>query len=810
MKNPFIKRLCVGVLLLGILLLTFWIRIQGAERFPDGQFVGNDAYLYYWQAQIIEEQGLLPERDMHRWLPEGRDNGQLLSLYAYIIAYIHKTVGWLFPKLTLYHIQFYAPIFYFALGLGALFIFLTRTHDLLFASIVSVLLATLPGSIERSAAGFGDRDAWCWMFGVLAVTSYLWKKQIEPGRRRYLVTALSGFIVLLGSMSWEGFGFFLLIILSIELWTFCTTDTEHNFKEYVLWILMFVPWLYLISPAYRSGSGFSTHIAALTLLPPLVLLALRGMRYLLLLYVKSVGPHARKLARGLTLLAIATGIYYIFSQADTFANTAFPFRESRLMADIGELADPKFGYWKHRYGAVFVLGSIGFIIGSIQLWQWEGAPLALSLSLFVGTTFFREPVNHLIGTSLCNTLFFTALVMTLIAVGIATLRHENSTNEQMMLAMLTWFLLWVALARGGKRYDFFIGVPLAYGAALLLCSLPVLLMQKLKDAKIFYHHIKAQPISACFAVVVLLLVGFWNPIGGHANRAVHAAANMQKPSPGKDKSLTQTLTWMKDTFPENAIVAANWGYGTQLNVLAGVKTITDSDHFIPHWVHLYYRHVFCAQDEKEALEFLKTHGATHLMLTKHGVTSQSKNFSFIGSHENNDRRFRFYELESTEIPIGAPYQIRSKWNTTPFAFIDMVSTTPVRSPGAHAHIIPGTQQKIGVTVHLKTHRNIFQEITVNADKPSLQAVDIENGGIVLYFDSKAILEKAYYVPPLGWNSLAVKLFLSQEHSTAFVPVYPIDGDATETEVKVWEIHYSPDIQPNPKYLETQSDHPHEK
>jgi asparagine N-glycosylation enzyme membrane subunit Stt3 len=797
MKSPLFKQTGTLALLLCILFLTFWIRIQGAERFPDGQFAGNDAYLYYWQTQIIEEQGALPERDMHRWLPDGRDNLQLLSLYPYAIAYTHKLLPWV----SLYDIQLYFPVICFTLGLGVFFLFFARTHGLLFASIIALLLATLPGSIERSAAGFGDRDAWCWMFGVLAITSYLWKEQIEPGRRRYLATAFSGCIVFLGGMSWEGFGFFLLIILSVEIWKFCTTDTEQHLKEYLLYILMFVPGLYLISPAYRSGYGFSTHIAALTLLPPLVLLGLRGIRYLLILYVKSVSAHARKLAWGLTLLAVATGIYYIFSQADTFANTAFPFRESRLMADIGELADPKFGYWKHRYGAVFVLGSIGFIIGSLQLWKWEGIPLAVSLSIFVGTTFFREPTNNLIGADLCNTLFFTALIMMLIAMGIASLRHETSKNEQVMLTMLAWFLLWVGLARGGKRYDFFIGVPLAYSTASLLCSLPVLLIQKLKDAKILYHHINGQRITACFAVVMLLFVGFWNPLGGHVNRAVHAAANMQKPSPGKDANLTQTLAWMKNTLPKNAVVAANWGYGTQLNILAGVKTITDSDHFLPHWVHLYYRHVFCAQNEKEALEFLKTHGATHLMLTKHGVTSQSKNFSFIGSNENEDRRFRFYELESTKTPIGAPYQIRSKWSITPFAFIDMVSTTPVRSPGSHSHIIPGTQQKIGVTVHLKTHRNIFQEISVNADKPSLQAVDSENGGIILYFDSKATLEKAHYVPVLGWKSLAVKLFLRQKHSTAFVPAYPTDSDST-AEVKVWEIHYPPDIQPNPKYLAT--------
>ena len=139
-----------------------------------------------------------------------------------------------------------------------------------------MLLATLPGSVERSAAGFGDRDAWCWMFGVLAVAIYLWKEQIpynppvtedEGGTtpekmgkwisnwRRYLATALAGFIVFLGGLSWESFGLFVLIILCAELWKFCTTETEDeitnetflkafNERETIKYPDKLVSWLY--------------------------------------------------------------------------------------------------------------------------------------------------------------------------------------------------------------------------------------------------------------------------------------------------------------------------------------------------------------------------------------------------------------------------------------------------------------------------------------------------------------------------------------------------------------------------------------
>jgi len=46
---------------------------------------------------------------------------------------------------------------------------------------------------------------------------------------------------------------------------------------------------------------------------------------------------------------------------------------------------------------------------------------------------------------------------------------KEKWNEQIIIAMFAWFLSWVALARSGKRYDFFIGVPLAFGAASMLC-----------------------------------------------------------------------------------------------------------------------------------------------------------------------------------------------------------------------------------------------------------------------------------------------------------------------------------------------------
>ena len=45
--NEEIKQIGTSILLAGIVILAFWIRIQGVENISEGQFTGTDAYLYY-------------------------------------------------------------------------------------------------------------------------------------------------------------------------------------------------------------------------------------------------------------------------------------------------------------------------------------------------------------------------------------------------------------------------------------------------------------------------------------------------------------------------------------------------------------------------------------------------------------------------------------------------------------------------------------------------------------------------------------------------------------------------------------------
>ena len=450
------------------------------------------------------------------------------------------------------------------------------------------------------------------MLGILAVITYLTSLQSQQPRKCLLWTLASGFAMFLGGVSWEGFGVFLSIILLVEVWRFLTSETEDRLGFYLIWVCAFVPPLYLVSPAYRSGQGFATHIAALMLVPPLVLLAIRYLRHLLITkdpFAEKFRRHARTLAFGLILVSIILALGYILMQSNSFVDTTVPFSQNALMQSIEELENTFLAYWMTYYGSIFVLGSLGVAMALFRFWKWQGLVLTAPLVLFVGTTFYRSVLDPLLGTSVVNIEFGIAIATCVIGFLVLAWRRQGFVeNEFIYIAFTLWFLFWVALARDAKRYNFFVGISLAFFTADLLLFLATFYAKKVR------HRVPQLLLRPAISILILTLILFYSPVGGHANRALPAAIKSRRTIPGRG-SLAQAFGWMKGNLTAHAVVASHWNHGSQLNVLAGVQTIVDQDHYIPHWIGLYRQHINFAKTEREALEFLRSHRATHLMLT---------------------------------------------------------------------------------------------------------------------------------------------------------------------------------------------------
>ena len=662
-KHHLWKWSVLGVICVG----GFWIRIAGVGGMPAGQYTSTDAYLYDHQTRIVSAHGHLPARDLRRWVPIGRDTRQSLNLYPMVLGYLHKGLVLFFPSVSVAAILRLAPVFCFSLGTFLLCVFLTHTQGFGISVGSGVILATLPGTIERSAYGFGDRDAFCWLIGISAMLTYLLAWRVSDTRWRFLSTLLSGGVMFLGGLSWEGFGVFLGIVLCVEVWRFLTTDRESGLSYFTVWVLSFVPWLYLVSPAYRSGVGWSTHLLGSMLLPPLTLLVLRLLRYWVCWRSPSaerMKPRVRLVSLLLLLFGLSLGILYLLSIRETFSETTVPFGSSPLKASIGELVAPHFGYWPYRYGSVFLTGSLGMSLMPMLRWGRLGRPLSVALGVFCGCVFFRQHMAAVCGEVLATGVFGCAVVSILLTFLHLTWKRSACRLDVLTsLAMLAWGVFWLALARDAKRYDFFIGLPLAYFTATLIRDVARRVSRTLHDAKwttpALHEKLKRGFVNeTSVAVGVFICVLMWGPIGGgHIFRAHAAATHLRHATPGPG-SLADTYAWMKAHLPETAVVAAEWSYGTQLNVLGGVRTITGPDHYLPYWIALYAQHVAHAENEQELLAFLFSHEATHLMMTTEkqpeNTLLQSGTLSglFVERYPESDFTFAPVKVWELRYPAG--------------------------------------------------------------------------------------------------------------------------------------------------------------
>lgn len=810
MKNLHLNRIGIAALFFTILFLALWLRLQVVHGIPEEQFLGADAFLYYAQAETITEHGVLPERDMHRWLPLGRDNTQLLPLWSYALAYTYKALSVFLPNLSLYYWTLYAPTICFCIGLAALCIFLYCSYGLLFSSLVGFFMATLPSAIGRSTAGFSDRDAWCWMLGVLLITLHVASLQTQHTHRRWILTFASGFMMFLGGLSWEGFGVFGLIILFIELWQFLTHEIEERIWHYLVWVLTFVPPLYLVSLAYRNGYGFAKYLAALMLIPPLVLLGMHAIRYFILSKIEKLRPHARALSIGLIGIGCLTALGYVFTQRDTFASTTVPLSQNALMSVIGELQNPSFGYWRTLYGSTFVFGSLGLILTFLRLSattktekqstrkQYRDRLLTtLPLILFLTTTFFREPLDKIAVDSTGTLLFFIALAGTLVTLQLTAWRRQTPLkNEMIYVAMTAWFMIWLALTRDATRYNFFFCFSTAFFTVVFIEFLANTASEKLRASKYtsdaFREKILHTPLKTGIVTAMLALILFWGTIGGYAKHIIPAGRENHTVFPTEIAG-SEAYRWMKTQLSRDAIVAANFDHGTMMNTLGGVKTIIDQDHYFQNWIHLYNRHVFGARSEREALEFLKTHNATHLLISEEDVIYGAGAFSKIGSDETDDRALKRTRMKLLRTENGAPWRLFEP-KETPFIYIQTPPNT--EKEFLTARLKSGDTVKIPYVAFSETQHKLSSSLSETAKN--------EYGGVLLFYHEhhgRLNLERGTYLPPETWNNLTVKLFMRGEHTEAFVQIYPIDKKI-KAQVKIWEIHYPPNIEKKDEYLET--------
>lgn len=297
----------------------------------------------------------------------------------------------------------------------------------------------------------------------------------------------------------------------------------------------------------------------------------------------------------------------------------------------------------------------------------------------------------------------------------------------------------------------------------------------------------------------------------------------------------------KESLPPKSVIAAWWDYGSQINLIGNQATIIDEDHFIPYWIHLMARQVFCAQKAEEALAFLKAHNVSYLAMSAQDLRIL-RTISILGSDESLDR----LTMEPVYLVTSEkPFPLRRGGHVIRFLAVspirgDFVLSIPkqARLPADQWVIQGATLQfdsidrderdegisyiPVAASVMVKavnggaeTYAAFPRYIRFGNSNQVIEQKDAPLPGILVCFPPsdkpsdkpEDSVWQAFYLSENTAKLLSARLLLLGEEIPSFHRVYPKDTDPNPNMpfplVGIWKVDYPSTIISKPQYLATE-------
>ena len=556
-----------------------------------------------------------------------------------------------------------------------------------------------------------------------------------------------------------------------------------------------------------------------------------------------------------------------------------PFGTNRLSLSIGEL-NKDISDWLTWPGYLFFLVAAGALFlthrfaQSCQINVWLSLLLMEILLAGVVLTFLLAQVFPA-NSSITLYVYFTSLGI--LSVGVVLLVthafRQGQFNPQSQLGaellfVLIWFTVMLVAARQTLRFDLFLA-PVAvlmasYGVVqlfqryirissvplihILLASLIVwqfcalgfqfdlsigtmarltvgilaslgLLWFGIRVSKPILNRLRTGITYVGFLSLLLLLTGIapfpW--LGGYVQWNFE---NALAAAPLANPSQRQAMRWLADNTPAEAVVATWWDYGSRINWIANRTTIVDEEQNA-YWVHNMARHLIFAQTEEEALSYLRTHGATHVLFSLEDIPKLGL-ISLLGADAQYDRRCVmpvFVSAKDVIVPHDETWHIhRFQLGHQEPSTGGILTLDGKNYPEGHWHIqniYLRVVKSEGIPKYIPTAA--FIELIVEGKQTLVRPAEIyskdqrfqqhnsNSADVILVFsESDNPFEwRVIWVPAVARNSFFFERWLFESNSPYFQQVYPPIAksvSSTNSETRIWEIHYPDHIQGVTEYL----------
>ena len=889
MKASLHRYIPISLLLVNMLILVY-VRVIGVS-YDLTSLIGTDSVRYVHQMQQILEQGQLPDIDKLRSAPLGQQTSQQLTLYPYVMAFIYRVAK--IARIDFERFVVILPVLLFVLTTSLLYLLVWRIFDHNVALLSINILALVPPILPRTYVGFTDRDGLVLLLSLSSFFFYV-QSQFETDYKQWIYRGLSSISMLCLGLTWQGFGIFASIVVTVEL-VRLMVDAPYDGKSagrVALWTLPILGGLLLFKPDVYShfnrpyafiGIVYPAYVLLIAFLVTIIQSVPRLRRMVSIDYRFPVGFGTVCLLVIISLPLISS---YLFKTV--FPSLITPFGNRPVFDMIAEVQKVGGIGWMVWPGVFLIPMTVGLLLitsticGNLQLHKYW--TLLLFQIMIFGVAFSRlasgQSSRNFIENSFTLGIYLIPTVIAIVGLLLgfvhARLKHnveakssiENTTYVEIFLVV--WTLGMLIAFRAGIRFAQFFVIPCTilgsyaliwpfkewirrhkhywlyalfalcivwqvYGLVvdkiqvtfifrsvyvLLVCiTLPfAFFMTKQLTKNTIRHRIGI--VSLVVYIVALTALSPHVALGGYAFRARDGLMDAA-PLLVKDENVKKTLTWLEENTPPNAVVAASWEYGSWLNLLSNRATIVDEQQRLG-WVSLMAEKVFLAKaDVRDALEYLRTHEADYLLLTRRNIKfieaiarearirdnvnlpifgNIVQKVHFVDEMEEKNAVYYRYWLPEWE-PVMGEYDLTLDTETHPAGtwYIANIYLLVEESEDAVFPVKAMIELNLDGTVKYVPPQYIHYENTIlrsdeqNHPFPCTIIVD-SNGGAdptkwhIVYLSSEVR------------SLLMIRLFLLGELGEFFERVYPTTDNAEDFTAQVWKIHYPDDVEVKPEYL----------
>ncbi len=829
----------VYIILAFLIWFGYYIRTRNLDLLKDvttGKYIplALDPFVFLRYVRYILEHGALMVNDVMRYYPKGFDPRAEFSFLSNFVVYLFKFLNTFNSGLTLEKVHVLYPAIAFAISLIFFFLLVRKLFDYRVALLATTFLVILPTYLYRTMAGFSDKESLAMLFIFMSLYFYVSAWKSKKLQRNLLFGVLSGITTAFAALIWGGTTFvFFTIGLFVLVEVILNKFAKKDFYVYLSWIIPIT----IILPIYGNYTldslvtSLSTGVAFFALLMGILSFMVReknifNLKTRLSKYPTGLVLFVLTAVVGLVIISIYSGPSYLFERlSSSFTTFISPFSGSRWSLTVAEAHQP---YLINLIGNLNSWYFYSVLIASVLLFYEmirslkHSKKLTALYTLFIFSFVFSRysPDSVLNGVnSLSSFLFVGSLTLFALAwIGIYVYSFYKDKDlfgqilgmDKTYIFVLIWFLLMVVAARSAVRL-FFIFTPITAVLFSYLVFKGVDFLYGVKD-----NLYKILGYGFIILVVVLLFNGF----------AKSTFAQSAALGPSYNQQWQHGMSWVRENTPEDSVFAHWWDYGYWVQTGGERATITDGGNTGGASLNYFMgRNVLTAPNEEDALEFLKTRGATHLLMISDevgkypafssiGSNYQYDRYSWIGTYsldlsqtqETRDDVIYFYGggsgLDEDMVYNG---QLLPRRSTVIYGFfVPMAgSEDGSASIGQPMAVLFYNDQRFDIPVECIFIEN--QEINFGGEGlkgclrfiPSINSNNEANPlGAILYLSERVR------------NTLFTKLYLYGEESNNFKLVYNDENSmplavyrgSVIGPLKIWEISYPGHIEENPIYL----------